>query len=230
MNFMKKTRVLWIILDLIFLVVFNLLFFTMAGFKGHPASVWISYGFIHLAYALLLLTPCFVVKGKSEDVFRYSLDSISSVYFMVELVAGVIFILVKPLDWKGAMIVQVILLALYAFILLVNMLANEKTAANEAKAQGEIRFVKTAIAQLEGIMNSVSDKDIRKLVEKAYDAARSCQTKSNPQVAALENGMVSQIGAIQREVFAGDKANIEKEVELFVRMTAERERQLRILA
>lgn len=226
---MKKTRILWIILDLIFLVVFNVLFFTIAGYKGHPASVWISYGFIHCAYALLLLTPLFVVKGKSEDVFRYSLESISSAYFMVELVAGVIFILVHPQEWKGALIVQVILLALYAFVLLVNMLASEKTAANEAKSQGEIRFVKTATAQLEGIMNSVSDKEIRKLVEKAYDAARSCQTKSHPQVAALENGMVSQIGAIQRVVFAGEPENVEKEVELFIRMTAERERQLRVL-
>lgn len=226
---MKKTRVLWILLDLIFLVVFNVLFFTIAGYKGHPASVWISYGFIHAAYALLLLTPLFVTKGKSADVFRYSLDTISSTYFMVELVAGVIFILVHPQDWKGSLIVQVLLLAVYAFALLANMLANEKTAANEAKAQGEIKFVRTATVQLEGIMNSTSDKEIRKLIEKAYDAARSCQTKSNAQLAALENGMLSQIGAIQRVVFAGEKENVEKEVELFLRMTAERERQLRIM-
>ena len=226
---MKRTRVLWILLDLIFLVVFNVLFFTIAGYKGHPASVWISYGFIHAAYALLLLTPLFVTKGKSADVFRYSLDTISSTYFMVELVAGVIFILVHPQDWKGSLIVQVLLLAVYAFALLANMLANEKTAANEAKAQGEIKFVRTATVQLEGIMNSTSDKEIRKLIEKAYDAARSCQTKSNAQLAALENGMLSQIGAIQRVVFAGEKENVEKEVELFLRMTAERERQLRIM-
>lgn len=225
---MKKTRVLWILLDLIFLVVFNVLFFTMAGFQGHPASVWISYGFIHGAYALLLLTPLFVTKGKSADVFRYSLDTISSSYFMIELVAGVIFILVHPKEWKGALIVQVILLAVYAFALLANMLANEKTAANEAKAQGELKFVRTATMQLEGILNSSSDKEIRKMVEKAYDAARSCQTKSHEQVAALENGMLSQIGVIQRVVFAGEKENVQKEVELFMRMAAERERQLRM--
>lgn len=225
---MKKTRILWILLDLIFLIVFNVLFFTIAGYKGHPASVWISYGFIHAAYALLLLTPFFVTKGKSADVYRYSLDTISSGYFMVELVAGVIFILVHSENWKVALIIQIILLAAYAFALLTHMLANEKTAASEARSQVEIKFVRTAAAQLEGIMNSASDKEIRKLVEKAYDAARSCQTKSHPQVEALENGMLSQIGAIQRVVFAGDKDSVAKEVELFLRMTAERERQLRI--
>ena len=46
---MKKKIALWIILDLIFLIVFNTVFF-VAGGADHPASVWISYGFIHFAY------------------------------------------------------------------------------------------------------------------------------------------------------------------------------------
>lgn len=225
---MKKIRVLWILLGLVFLIVFNLLFFTMAGAKGHPASVWISYGFIHGAYALLLLTPYLITRGESVEVYAFSLYSVASTYFMVELVAGVIFILVHPEGWKGALIVQVLLLAAYAFALLPNMLANEKTAANEARMQGDLKFVRTATAQLEGIMNMAGDKEIRKLVEKAYDAARSCQVKSSPGVAALENGMINQVGAIQRAVFGGDKQEVEKEVELFARMTAERERQLRL--
>ena len=40
--------------------------------------------------------------------------------------------------------------------------------------------------------------------------------------------MMSQVGAIQRAVFGGNKKEVEKEVELFGRMAAERERQLRI--
>ena len=225
---MKKTRILWIILDLIFLLAFNILFFTMAGVKGHPASVWISYCFIHGAYGLMLLIPHMVTRGKSSDVYGFSLYTIASAYFMIELVAGVIFILVHPEGWKGALIVQILLLAVYAFALLTSMLANEKTASNEARMQGELKFVRTATAQLEGIMGSVEDKDIRKLVEKAYDTARSCQVKSAPRVAALENGMMSQVGAIQRAVFGGNKKEVEKEVELFGRMAAERERQLRM--
>ena len=42
---MNKKTVLWIILDLIFLAIFNTVFFVMTGLQ-HPASVWISYGFI----------------------------------------------------------------------------------------------------------------------------------------------------------------------------------------
>ena len=40
---MKKKKFLWIILDLIFLVIFNMVFFVISGIV-HPTSVWISYG------------------------------------------------------------------------------------------------------------------------------------------------------------------------------------------
>ena len=225
---MKKSRIYWIILDLIFLIVFNILFFSMAGAKGHPASVWISYGFIHGAYALLLLTPYFVTKGKSADVYGYSLYTIASGYFLIELVAGVIFILLHPQDWKPALIVQIVLMAAYAFAMLTSMLANEKTASNEARIQNDLKFVRNASAQLESIMNGTEKKEIKKLVEKAYDAAKSCQVKSSPAVAALESGMMNQIGAIQRVVFSEETESVEKEVQLFVRMAQERERQLRM--
>lgn len=225
---MKKTRIYWIILDLIFLVVFNILFFSMAGAKGHPASVWISYGFIHGSYLMLLLTPYFVTKGKSADVYGYSLYTIASGYFLIELVAGVIFILLHPQDWKPALIVQIVLMAAYAFAMLTSMLANEKTASNEARIQNDLKFVRNASAQLESILNSTEKKEIKKLVERAYDAAKSCQVKSSPAVAALESGMMNQIGAIQRAVFSEEKESVEKEVQLFVRMAQERERQLRM--
>ena len=71
-------------------------------------------------------------------------------------------------------------------------------------------------------------EEIKKLVEKAYDAAKSCQVKSSPAVAALESGMMNQIGAIQRVVFSEETESVEKEVQLFVRMAQERERQLRM--
>ena len=60
---MKKINVLWTILYLIFLIVFNLIFY-MVGGTDHPASVWISYFFIHFAYVMLVCTPFLTKKGR----------------------------------------------------------------------------------------------------------------------------------------------------------------------
>lgn len=98
---MKKTNGLWIMLYLIFLIIFNAVFF-IAGGSEHPASVWVSYGFIHFSYLMLVVTPFLVRKETSAAVFGFSLYTISSVYFFVELVTGIIFILISSESYKAA--------------------------------------------------------------------------------------------------------------------------------
>src|SRR5699024_4531039 len=103
---MNKKSVLWILLDLIFLAVFNTVFF-VAGGTDHTASVWISYGFIHFAYLMVLVTPFLIRKSSSAAVFGFSLYSISSTYFLLEFVVGLIFIFMKSESYKASLIVQV---------------------------------------------------------------------------------------------------------------------------
>lgn len=74
---MSKKSVLWIIMDLIFLVVFNTVFFVAGGFD-HPASVWVSYGFIHFSYLMVIITPFLIRKSSSSAVFGFSLYSVSA--------------------------------------------------------------------------------------------------------------------------------------------------------
>ena len=99
---MNKKSVLWILLDLVFLIVFNIVFFVMGGAQ-HPASVWISYGFIHFAYIMLVVTPFLIRKSSSAAVFGFSLYSISSAYFFAAFIVGVIFIAAHPENYKWSL-------------------------------------------------------------------------------------------------------------------------------
>lgn len=224
---MKKAGVLWIILDFIFLLAFNVLFFTFKGVSGHPASVWISYVFIHLAYVMLLSTPFLTAKGKSQAVFGYSLSAVAGIYFLAELVVGVVFILIHMENWKPAFTVQLVLMAIYGGALLVQLLANEKTAANEAKIQKGKDFLLAASKRMSGIMQHVSDKKLKKKMEKAYDALKSCQVKSSPAVAELEAGIMHQIDMIEQDIFNDNQDSAEKNLSILTKMISERERQLR---
>ena len=175
---MNKKNFLWVILDLIFLVIFNVVFFVISGTE-HPASVWISYGFIHLAYIMLLITPKLIRKSSSSSVFGFSLYSISSTYFLVEFIIGVIFIFAKPESYKVSLVVQIITFGIYAAMLISHMIANEYTADNIERHELELQYVKNCSAQLKGIMNQVEDKNIKKKVEKAYDTLHSSPVRSN---------------------------------------------------
>ncbi len=204
---MKKTNVLWIILDLIFLIIFNALFFVLGGTE-HNVSVWMSYGFIHFAYFMLLLTLVLIRKGKSVAVFGFSLYSISTAYFFIELVTGIIFILVSPESYTAALLVQLCIAGLYGIMLISNMIANERTADAEEKRHYQIAYVKDASAKLKGLLESISDKEAKKKVERVYDAVYSSPIKSHPNLAQMENRILQSINELEDEVSAGNKGNI----------------------
>jgi hypothetical protein len=201
---MKKISVLWIILDFIFLLIFNAIFFILSG-TGHNVSVWISYGFIHFAYFMLLLTPALIRKGKSADVFGFSLYSISAVYFVIEFVAGLIFIFVSPENYVAALLVQICVAGLYGIFLISHLIANEHTDASEKKRQYQIAYIKETSARLKSLLGRISDKEAKKKIERVYDTICSSPLQSRLNLAQMENRMLQSINELEDAISKGDK-------------------------
>jgi len=225
---MKKTNVSWIILDLIFLVIFNAVFFVTIGFD-HKVSVWISYGFIHFAYLMLLITPALIRKGKSTAVFGFSLYSVSSGYFLLELVTGVIFILAAPDSYKAALLVQLCAAGIYGAMLVSQMIANAHTADAEEVRQYQIEYVKKASAKLKSLLDAISDKDAKKKIERVYDAVYSSPVKSHQNLAQTESHILLSIDELSNAVFMKNKEQIVSIADSLLVAVNERNRQLKIL-
>jgi len=207
---MKKTDVLWLIMETIFLVIFNVVFFLLAGFE-HSASVWISYVFIHLAYAMLVITPILVRKSKGSWLFGATIYSISFVYFAIAFIVGIVFIFIDAESINVPLVTQLIIAGLYGIILIANLIANEKTADAEEKRQYEIVYVKNAAVKLKNILDNIDDKATKKQVEKVYDAVNSSPVKSHSSLAQLENDILQSINELEDAV---DTENNEKVVSL----------------
>jgi hypothetical protein len=204
---MKKVNVLWLVLNLIFLIVFNAFFFALGG-TAHNTSVWMSYGFIHFAYFMLLLTPLLIRGRKNSAVFGFSIYPISAAYFLIEFVTGLAFILVSPENVKAAFLIQLIIAGLYGIMLVSNLIANEHTAAAEEKRHGQVAYVKDASVKLKRIFENISDKEVQKKVERVYDAIYSSPVKSHQNLAQMENSILASISALEDAVSAGNKENI----------------------
>lgn len=224
---MNKKSILWVILDLIFLIVFNTVFF-VAGGTEHPASVWISYGFIHFAYLMVLVTPHLVRKSSSAAVFGFALTSISSVYFLVEFVVGLIFVFMASESFKAALIVQVIIAGLYGILLVSHMLANESTADSIERHEDEVAFIKTASSRVKSLLGKVKDKKADKAIEKAYDLIHSSPTKSNATVHALESTVMSRISDLADAVQADNADLVITMAGEIISAMEERNRKLRL--
>jgi len=204
---MKKTSVLWIVLNSIFLIIFNAVFF-IAGGTGHSISVWISYAFIHFAYLMLLATPKLVRSGKSAAVLGITLSSISAAYFLVAFITGIVFILWAPDGWRVALLVQLCVAGLYGILLISNMIANEYTADAEEKRKSQIEYVKTASAKMKSILDMTNDKESKKKVEKIYDALYSSPVKSHPGVEEIERKILLMIDELGSAVMAKNQQSI----------------------
>lgn len=224
---MNKKNFLWVILDLIFLVIFNVVFFVISGTE-HPASVWISYGFIHLAYIMLLITPKLIRKSSSSSVFGFSLYSISSTYFLVEFIIGVIFIFAKPESYKVSLVVQIITFGIYAAMIISHIIANEYTADNIEHHELELQYVKNCSAQLKGIMNQVEDKNIKKKVEKAYDTLHSSPVRSNNTARDYELTVMDLIEVLEQNIERNDLIAASTTLDKILKNADERNRRVRL--
>lgn len=224
---MNKKNILWIILDLVFLVIFNVVFFVIGGTE-YPVSVWISYGFMHLAYIMLLITPKLIRKSSSSSVFGFSLYSISSTYFLVEFIIGVIFIFAKFESYKGSLIVQIIIGGIYGVMLVSHMIANEYTADSIEQHEKELQYVNECSARLKGIIDQVEDKNIKKKIEKAYDTLRSSQVKSNNAVRDYELKVIDLIDALEQNINRNDLVTASATLDKILKNADERNRRVRL--
>ena len=223
---MNKKSILWILLDLVFLVVFNVIFFVASGTQ-HPASVWISYGFIHFAYIMLLVTPFLIRKSSSAAVFGFSLYSISSTYFFVAFITGIVFIVMHPETYKASLLLQVVIAGFYAVMLLSNMIANEHTADSVERHEMELQYVKQSCAMLKGIMEMTDDKALKKKIEKAYDLLHSSQVKSSSAVRDYEVTVIDLIEVLEGNVSRNDAVAANMTLEKIMKNANERNRRLK---
>lgn len=225
---MKKTRALWVALSLVFVAIFNTVFFVAGGFD-HKASVWISYGFIHFAYLMVLVTIFLIRRDNSASVFGFSLYSVSVAYFLIEFVTGVVFILASPDSYEAALLVQLCIAGIYGIALLVNLLANEHTADTAKRRQSQIEYVKQASYEVKGLLDGIRDKEARAKVERVYDAIFSSPINSHPNLAQAELQILMLINSLKRAQCDGEKAQIASIADDLLTSINERNRQAKML-
>ena len=224
---MKKSKVLGSLIHLIVLALFNALYFGIGG-VDHPASAWISYGFIHFSYVMVIITPYITQKGKDRATYATSMYTITSAYFAIELIVGAIIIIVAPEGHKFSLFSQLIMAAIYLIILFGNMIADEHTAKSVEKHEAELIYVKESCSMLKAIMSDISDKQLYRKVEKAYDLIQSSPVKSATNVLSLESQVISEIDNLGLAVRNDDATAISASADKILRLANERNRFLRL--
>lgn len=224
---MNKKSILWVILDLIFLAVFNTVFFVVGG-SEHTTSVWLSYGFIHFSYIMVIITPLLIRKSSSADVFGFSLYSISSTYFVVEFVIGLIFIFINSESYKSALTVQIIIAGIYGILLISHLIANETTADSIERHEYEVAYIKNAASKVKSYIGKSNNRRVKREIEKLYDLLHSSPTRSNATVRSLEIEITNKISVLEDFVLSNQQEHIIAMCGEITMLIEERNRKLRM--
>jgi hypothetical protein len=224
----NKQSILWIILDLIFLIVFNTVFFTAVSGDA-TASVWIAYGFIHFAYIMVLVTTFLIRKSSSVAILGLSLYAISSSYFLLEMLAGIIFIFMKSESYKVSLCVQMILAGLYGIILIAHLLANERTAESIERYEGDVAYIKNTSARVNALIGKVNDKKVNKEIEKVYDFLHSSPTRTDISVYPIEAMVAKKVDELENLVYEEDISAIHAIATDILNLMDERNKKVRLI-
>lgn len=188
-----KKRALIIILLSLFLVLFNVMFFLLGGHEGANASCWISYGAIHLSYLLMVFSPLIVRGLKSDRIFGVPLTVVSTGYFCLEFVIGLIFILFNPEGWKTAFLIQLILFVIYAALALIVLIAGAAAEESEKEKVAPGVFVNKAGELLSDAIKRAPEGEARDAVNAAAYALSMTPAFSREDVLGIEGQIISRI-------------------------------------
>lgn len=224
---MNKKSLLWILLDLVFVVVFNVVFFMFGG-PERPASVWVSYVFIMLSYVMLVITP-YLIRKSDHTVLGLSVYSISSAYFIIEFITGLVFVFLKTDNTKIAVAVQLVIAGLYLVVLISALIANEHTIDNTEIHEIEVAYIKESTSRIKVLMGRTDDKKFEKELERLYDLMKTSPTKTHPDVFDIETDIWDNISLLEQNINKGNLQSARTDIQNITNLVKLRNQKLKAI-
>lgn len=206
---MTKKNVLTIILDSVFVVAFNILFFVTGGTQ-HISSVWVCYGFLHFAYLMVLITPVIDAKGKTAYLSKLTTYTISLIYFFIELIFSIAVFTSEINKIKLIISVQTIITAIYIILLMSNLLTNDSIARKQERHDLENDFIKTISSKAKFIESITADPKLKKRINNLYCSIHSSPTRTSSGVVVYETKITELLEDLETVVGRDSVAAIKK--------------------
>lgn len=168
---LKKSSVFKYAAFLIFLAIFNLVFWLVADVDNMSTTNWIAYGVIHGSYLLIILSGLFTGKHEDAYVGKSLLRSVSTAFFPLQFILGIIFIIPDTdASWflKLAIGVFGVVTLIYIACVLVVLFASGSSAEERAGVEAA-RNAKVSVASLRVIRARTTDGDIQAKIDALLD-------------------------------------------------------------
>lgn len=198
-----KTTLIRIVFTLVFLVVFNTLFFLLCG-TDNPVSVWVSYAYIHVAYFTILLLPVLKTKGDASYYLSSVLYGQAITYFILELIAGVVFIIYWMESPVWSLVVQTALWLIFVVLILGNAWANQATAQSLEKRKQDIDAYQSMRMSLKRLMAKTDKPELKRLIADCSDKLEASSSRQTKESEKIDIEIEQAIASLRQSITGGD--------------------------
>ena len=160
-----------------YIIVYNLIFF-LKGTNGSTAG-WIAYGFVWLAILVSYIAPLYCKNYKRIPENLITNYVFSWIYSGVTIIFNAAVIIGKIESVPLTVILNLTFAVVYLQQLFVSLRVNYEVERNLERTDAERQFVREVSKKLQMCRPQTEDAALKKEIEKAYDAVRSCPLKSN---------------------------------------------------
>jgi len=200
----SQTKLAGLIILLVILVVFNAFVFLLTD--EYEAVFWSGYVFITVAW-LCLAASVIMVAPESKTGTRAALLSIPQVlysllYFLLQLVAGVI-IMHSSMRVKASIALQLILLAGYAVVIMVNVIYKDRSKKTQVRTKAEIAFKQDLLMHLQDLYDRCANDALRARLQAFLDEARYSDPVSSNETLEYELHILDLVKKLKAIVYEG---------------------------
>lgn len=205
-NGMKSALSIWAIL----LVVYNVVLFIIAGFDCGEAF-WISYVFVLIAFISMLI----VGKLLGDDlvrlrdwIFGFPMISVTYGYVVIEIVLATIFMLLdSELEWQLPFVIQFIVLAAYAVLVIGCFYAKRTINDVQTKVKDKTNFIRMLRADAEMLVEKTQDPEMRMMCRKLAEDIRFSDPMSSEALFELEKEIALAVATCSDALAINDIPN-----------------------
>jgi hypothetical protein len=225
MNKKKTVGLSFAIFGIVF-AIYNLIVFLFL--KPETPVFWMSYGFMVLAFALQILGMYLSFKEFSVQAvfFGIPLAQFTLYYFFAELFMSAVFMIFQGIPWKIPVILQVILLAIYAVVAIVSVASRDATKASKDHYQNKATEMRLNTIDVEMLRDECQDPELKNQLRRLAEAVKYSDPMTNDFVADVDARIRQETFALQTYCQDGDVAAAKDSCTKLQRLYVERNKKL----
>lgn len=203
-NVAKKANIMTAVIYAIVFAVFNLLVFMI--FNQKNSVFWISYAFMCVAFVVQIASVIISFKKpETENIFMgIPVVSLSLYYFFAAMFAGAVFMIFQIAPVKLAIIVQTLILAIYAVVAILATLTRDVVQDVNDNLTEKVREIKTLNVDVEVLIPQVEDPALKKALKKLSETVKYSDPMSNDAVAEIEQQIMGEMNTLRVHIENGN--------------------------